>query len=257
MRESITAWIVNYIQENSIKDKPVTTWQSPLVAIASANDPLFSELQTIVTLDHLLPTDLLAGAQSVITYFLPFSRAINLSNLHNRESSAEWATAYIETNKLISSVNNHISQQLAELGYRAAVVPPTHNFDKETLISHWSHKHVAYIAGLGTFGINHLLITAKGCNGRLGSLVTDMVMQASPRPSFEYCLSKYNGSCGSCRERCPQDVLASQEYDRQRCYALCLENAAKHQSIGLADVCGKCASQVPCSFIAPAAARVK
>lgn len=254
MRERIRAWIGEYIQDNLTKNRPLTTWEEPLVAIAAANDPLFTDLKRIVAPDHLLPTDLLTDAKSVITYFLPFSRAINLSNHKSRETSVEWARAYIETNQLIVAVNEYLSCKLAELKYRAAVVLPTHNFDQKTLISQWSHKHVAYIAGLGTFGINHLLITAKGCNGRLGSLVTDMVLAATPRPDFEFCLRKYNGSCGSCVGRCPQEVLAGLEFDRQKCYDLCLENAAKLQTIGLADVCGKCASQVPCSFTAPATA---
>lgn len=30
MRESITAWIADYIQENSTKNKPLATWEEPL-----------------------------------------------------------------------------------------------------------------------------------------------------------------------------------------------------------------------------------
>ena len=49
----------------------------------------------------------------------------------------------------------------------------THNFDEAKLVSYWSQKHVAYMAGLGKFGLHHMIITEKGCCGRLGSIVTN------------------------------------------------------------------------------------
>jgi epoxyqueuosine reductase QueG len=44
-------------------------------------------------------------------------------------------------------------------------------FDR--LIPFWSHKHLAYLPGMGRFGTHNLLITPAVCVGRLGSLVTD------------------------------------------------------------------------------------
>ena len=70
-------------------------------------------------------------------------------------------------------------------------------------MSDWSHKHVAYIAGLGSFGRHHMLITDKGCCGRIGSVVTDAAIPATPRSDRERCLFKADGSCGKCLERCP------------------------------------------------------
>lgn len=43
------------------------------------------------------------------------------------------------------------------------------------------------------------------------------------------------------------------DFDRHACYAVCLENGQLHSALGLADVCGKCASIVPCSFTNPVA----
>lgn len=40
-------------------------------------------------------------------------------------------------------------------------------------MSEWSHRHAAYIAGLGIFGINNMLITNKGCVGRIPSFYED------------------------------------------------------------------------------------
>ena len=48
-------------------------------------------------------------------------------------------------------------------------------------------------------------------------------------------------------------ALTEDVYDRQKCYELLLENADIYEEEGLADVCGKCTSVVPCSFMNPVA----
>jgi len=45
--------------------------------------------------------------------------------------------------------------------------------------------------------------------------------------------------------------LTEDGYDRHKCYALLLENAEIYKAHGLADVCGKCSSVVPCSYLNP------
>ena len=124
-------------------------------------------------------------------------------------------------------------------------------------MSDWSHKHVAYVAGLGTFGLHHMLITAQGCGGRLGTLVTDATIKATPRPAHEACLYKHNGTCGACVERCVAGALTETgaNFDRHACYSVCLQNAERHADLGLADVCGRCAVGVPCTSTDPVVSR--
>ena len=118
-------------------------------------------------------------------------------------------------------------------------------------MSDWSHKHVAYIAGIGSFGRHHMLITDKGCCGRLGSVVTDAAIAPTPRSEQERCLFKFDGSCRKCEQRCPAKALEADPFRRHACYDRLLENARLHERHGLADVCGKCAAIVPCSFTDP------
>jgi len=132
-----------------------------------------------------------------------------------------------------------------------AVTPATHHFDPVKLISDWSHRHIAYIAGLGRFGVNHMLITASGCCGRFGSFVTSLELELDPRPGKEACLYYHDGSCLECVGRCPRDALAADVFDRHACYGQCLENAARFKAMGTADVCGKCLAGVPCSIMDP------
>ncbi len=233
-----------------------TRWGRPLVGVASAGDPLFPELKRVASPSHLLPDDLLAGAGAVVTFFLPFERSVGLSNISGDMASAEWATAYIETNELIRAVCAYMKGWLEAAGYRAAVTPPTHDFDDGALMSAWSHRHVAFVAGLGRFGLNNMLITEAGCCGRLGSFVTSLELEPDIRATAEACLYRHDGSCHRCVTRCVGDALFTDRFDRRACYDVCLRNERLHASLGAADVCGKCLVAVPCAFVDPVARRI-
>ncbi|MGB9792794.1 MAG: epoxyqueuosine reductase [Thermacetogeniaceae bacterium] len=251
MNSFVAGFIVDFVLRYPSEKRTRTRWLKPLVAFADSNDPLFGVLKDAVGPDHLLPSDILSGARSVIAYFLPFDRSVAESNASGREASPDWALAYVETNALISELNSALAAELERLGYRAAVIPPTHNFDREKLMSSWSHRHAAYIAGLGKFGLNNMLITARGCCGRLGTLVTDAPLEPTPREEGECCLYKLNGSCKSCIKRCVNGALAEGRYDRRKCYEMCRENAKRFDDLGSPEVCGKCMVGIPCSFERP------
>ncbi len=226
-------------------------WRRPLLAFADAEDERFRSLKLSVSPTHLMPRDLLASARTVVCFFVPFSEEVPRSNVQGREASALWAKAYLETNALIGAINERIKERLLELGFESATTPATHNFDERRLMSDWSHRHIAHIAGLGSFGLHNLLITEMGCCGRLGSLVTSAPIPPSRTPHKERCLFKARGTCKACARRCAFGALREDGYDRHRCYEICLENAALHSSMGFADVCGKCSCGVPCSTSSP------
>jgi epoxyqueuosine reductase QueG len=230
-----------------------TAWKPPLIAYANAHDPLFEQLKQIIGPAHLTPRELLPGAESVIAYFLPFRERIAHSNRDTGPASHDWAVAYTETNTLIATINRRLIETLEHDGYATVAPPPTHVFDKEALVSNWSHKHVAYIAGLGTFGLHHMLITAEGCAGRLGTLVTNGSAAPTARYTHEACLHKHNGSCTACVKRCTFGALTVDAFDRRACYRVCQDNSSLFPNAGHADVCGKCASAVPCSYTDPVA----
>jgi epoxyqueuosine reductase QueG len=204
---------------------------------------------------------LLDGAVSVVCYFIPFAPVVAKSNYDGDRCSREWVYAYTETNALIEELNRVLEITLAGLNVRCRGIAPTHDFDQTTLTSRWSHRHAAYVAGLGTFGVHNLLITELGCCGRLGSMIVDRQLAPTKRPSFEYCLFYRNGSCLRCVERCGFKALGLQDdavsgekrifFDRYRCYEVCLENAAAYRDMGIADICGKCAVKVPCATVNP------
>jgi epoxyqueuosine reductase QueG len=230
-------------------------WREPLAAFAPAGDRRFLSLKKQVSPSHLLPEDLLPGARGVICFFIPFHERIIEGNAEGAAASREWAEAYLYTNELIARISRDLGGLLAEGGFGSALIPATHNFDEERLVSDWSHRHVAHIAGLGSFGINNMLITEKGCCGRFGSLVTGWAPEPAVSPgaegAAEYCLHRRKGGCGLCQKRCPAGAYRDGVFNRRVCYDRCLENARLHRAAGFADVCGKCLCGLPCSASAP------
>ncbi|MDR1930808.1 MAG: hypothetical protein LBQ44_09310 [Treponema sp.] len=233
-------------------------WKQALVSCLPLNGGVDTGwLKDAVSPSHLLPADIVPGAKSVVCYFIPFREQVAQSNTEGQEASELWALAYVKTNELIALINEALESRFLEEGFRSGKIPATHNFDEEKLISAWSHRHLAFLAGLGSFGMNNMLITKRGCCGRFGSLVTDWEYPLPvPAAAGEYCLAKRKpGSCGLCLKRCPAGAYDGGRFDRRACYGLCLKNAEKHKALGYADVCGKCLTGLPCSFSAPALRR--
>lgn len=251
MQKLIETIIRSFVEDYPANNNLPKLWQRPLVAFAQARDERFLRLKDSVSPTHAMPWELLPNAETVIVYFIPFIKMVGESNIEHRFSSRMWAETYIKTNKLINELNSLLQQGLKSRGYQTAPIQATHNFNETTLISDWSHRHVARIAGLGEFGLNNMLITESGCCGRLGSLITDLPIEPLPAEEKHYCLFYKNGSCGQCVKHCPNQALTFAGFDRHRCYETCLENAEEYSALGLADVCGKCTVGLPCSYRNP------
>ena len=244
----IKSTIIEYESDNQLENM----WNEPLIEIISVENNGTKDLKQIISLEHFLPTDILSDARSIISFFVPFHENIVNSNISGTFASREWALAYIKTNTLLEKISNDIEIFMKEKGYKTGKIPPTHNFDKSKLISNWSHRHIAYIAGLGTFGINNMLITKYGCCGRFGSIVLNYEFDEYSKINKlkEKCLNKLNGTCGKCLNKCKVKAYEN-KFNRHKCYEQCLKNAEIYKNIGYAAVCGKCLVGLPCSIKIP------
>jgi epoxyqueuosine reductase QueG len=239
--------ITGAIQQEVFGASTVTRYREPLVGFVSASDRRFSDLGRLATPTHLLPQDLLQGAQSVVSFFLPFDHSVVEANSQSKVKVArEWAIAYAETNILIGEITAHLIDLLSRHGVLAAAEPATGNFDPVTLISRWSHKSMAVLAGLGSFGLNHLVITDAGCAGRLGSLVIDAELPIPAPVAKERCRYYHNGGCMECVNRCPVNALSESGIDKQRCWLQCQRTKEAYEPKGQSKGCGKC-SVGPCA----------
>lgn len=263
MKEKITNMIHRFVKDYEEKADISTKWGEPLVGFADANHPDLLNLKELITPTHGLPTDVLSDASIVIAYFVPFTKELAATNGISRDiASAEWALAYEETNAMFGKLNEYIIEELKKIGYRAGVSPEATTFDQKILKSNWSHRHFARVAGMGTFGVNNMLINKIGCCGRYSTIVTNLDAQPDEPLPGEYCLYKKNGSCGVCVKRCPAGALTLDGYDRHKCYTVLRKNAELYTEFGSSyadesgeqansvgsEVCGKCVVNMPCSF---------
>ncbi len=234
-------------------EKPI--WRRPLLATALV-DRRFERLREMAAPDHLLPGDLLPGARSVVVFFVPFTASLAEENHPGPFPCRNWGLAYQATNRLIEKLCGAIRDHLEKQGHRCALTPATHNFDPRRLMARWSHKHLAYLCGLGRFGINAQFITPAGCAGRLGSLATTAPLGDHPLVGeAELCLHKRGHDCLQCAARCPVQAVTLEGIDRRRCWKRLIFNLEKGPTLsGLESsthVCGKCQVNLPCSLAIP------
>ena len=178
-----------------VKNHPKTRYyREPIIGYASASDPLYDQLDELIGNPQIHPKNMLA--------------------------STILSDAYMYTNELLDKIMKQVQLLLASKGYHSACEPPTENFDHVSKTACWGHKSNAVIAGIGTFGLNHLVITKKGCLGRMNSLVTDAYIPPTQRPDHSYCLFYQTGKCKVCTMNCPSGAIYPDgTIDKKRCDA--------------------------------------
>ena len=221
-------------------------YEAPLVGYAAAYDVYFDTFRNegVVGPDFVTPENWLCGANTVISYFLPFAREIRESNAAAGLPSEEWVSARIDGEVFNNAVRAFLVRLIENLGEKAVAPVLDQRFYIRNNISNWSERHVAFAAGLGTFGLQRGLITDKGNAGRFGSVVTTLRLTPTPRPytdHTDYCLFYSDGSCGLCVKRCPPAAMTKQGKDNKVCSDF-IDNV-----IG----CGKCNTGVPCEYSIP------
>jgi epoxyqueuosine reductase QueG len=262
--EELLQKITNLVLEDkeNYLENGVRFFEPPLIGIANASDLLFKELKKreVVGEVHFLPRELLPQACSVVSYFLPYSREIRQSNYQKKIVSEEWMHSRFLGEAFNNKVRKFLVELLVALGGQAIspVLEEKYHVDYEYYRSNWSERHVAFTAGLGTFGLNRGLITQKGISGRFGSAITTLKLEETPRPYenvFQYCPWMKDGSCGSCIERCPAGAITDKGMDKHRCrqHLLNSEQAreAKEKFNYTYNACGKCLTNVPCEDRVP------
>lgn len=235
-------------------------YDTPIFAVASAEDPLFLQLREPEVMGEgaFLPSDWLKNAKSVISFFLPFTDAVKNSNRAAPvKASDEWLHARIEGQIAVDALGKYICSLLENEGFDAVYPSGDARLSPiAPLVLNWSERHVAYICGLGTFGLSKGLITEKGMAGRFGSVVTSALLPVTERPystPFEYCTM-----CGACQKKCPANAIdASKGVIDGKSHGICAPfvNATKLPPAGPHNRsrygCGKCQVGVPCESKIP------
>jgi len=240
--------IVTLIEKEVASARTQTRYRQPLISIADIKKKEFKQLKSVIGEYHPMLDDLLPSAQSIVVFFLPFSKHIIMANAQSPYVAKEWAVAYMETNDLIRHICDTLVCALNDIGIEVAWEPPTGSVEGK-LGARWSHKSAAVLAGLGSFGLNRLVITDSGCAGRFGSLILDVKLMPSVRKFRERCLHFYDKSCGKCAEQCPTNAIkTSGEFDGTICRQYLEEVESYFNDLPRSNVCGNCSVGLPCSI---------
>ena len=257
---------LNYVGE-SVAIAPevvgLRMYDAPIVGYGAADDPWFDRLQNEEAVGHQFekPDFWLPGAKTVISFFAPKSERVREDNAKVMgEPSIYWLHARKEGQDFIDGLCRRIMELLAEQGYRAVAPSLDSRFQTGAVrlnqageayqypfTSNWSERHVAYVCGMGTFGLSRGLITEKGIAGRFGSVITDWVAEPKPREYtgiYDWCIM-----CGLCGVNCPADAITIEKgKDHPTCSAYLRSIPERfHPRYG----CGKCQVAVPCERTAP------
>jgi len=229
----------------------IRLFDRPLMGVADARDPLFERFKDpeVIGPGHLMPEDILPGAESVVSFFFPLSRPIQESNAGGRETSALWLHGRIEGQRFIAQFIADAAEFLRSEGCAASA--PLHSGlfrvndvqAGEPFGSNWSDRHIAYAAGLGTFGLSRGLITEAGMAGRLASLVTAAKLPPDKRPYtgiYDYCIR-----CGACVRACPAGAISLERGKEHLPCAAWVQSTKERYAPRYG--CGKCQCGLPCS----------
>ena len=246
-------------------------FDEPLVGFVKGNDPIFKELKSIIGPHHYTPQEIMAWQAeknnvppppaeelTVVSYVMPITRATKQQNAKRTEYTGErWAQTRLSGEIFSQEFTREIVTYLMNSGVLAIAPDVTPLFNKKRYpnvgwASPWSHRHIAYAAGLGTFGMHDFLITEKGCSHRLGSFVVNKQLEPNrhrPDDIHAYCLQYQGKQCLKCAKRCPVDAITKEDaHDKEACYkhvANSLKYCLKNYHIFIYG-CGICATGVPC-----------
>jgi len=152
--------------------------------------------------DKINPYLLMENAKSAIVYLIPYNvGVIKPSNI----SRYSWVRDYHEVAlELSNQINDFLSAQIPDYEGRA--------FCDITPIP---QKYLAYLAGLGFFGDNKLLINEKyGSWFFIAHILTNYPFMPDA-PLKKACMH-----CGKCIKACPRGVLGKEKPDFNHCISM-------------------------------------
>lgn len=251
----------------------ISMWQEPLIGIAAGDDPYFLKLKEHIGKFHWTPAeafalkygnDIAPSNLRVISMAFPQSKEAKTDQRSAKVFPCDkWLVSRGEWEPLMQVFSGRLVATLENLGIRAVSIDLQKEFHLEKspnlgIASTWSHRHAAYAAGLGTFGLTDAIITEKGTAVRITSLIVEAPLDITPRTydaPYDWCLHYQGKKCGLCVPRCPADALDLYEktsgHNKDKCaeyedYAL---DNLYPEHITRGDYifgCGICQVAIPC-----------
>lgn len=244
-----------------------------LVGFVSGDDLIFEEYKSIIGKFHLTPKEAFKwhcdeqgindsfGKLSVVAYILPISEETKRQNYENSKKvhgmpGERWANTRLYGEESNTNLQVYLIDELKKIGINAFSpyvekklfeIKPVH--ENGVWASNWSHRHMCFAAGLGSFGLSDGFISEKGIAHRCGSIIIEheLPSDASNRPEdpYEYC-----NNCGDCIENCPVNAISFENrHDKTVCSSFVFSTVPyinEHYKIDIYS-CGFCQCNVSCS----------
>jgi epoxyqueuosine reductase len=173
---------------------PVGRWEHPPKELPNSLSPWIPE--------EFWPHSIYPEAKTVIVIGLPVSLPIV-----ETAPSIYYHELYKTVNSMLDSKAYEISNYLNEKGFGAIYLPRDAYGDIKILIdkpfAFFSHKHAAYLAGLGSFGHNNVLLTPEyGPRVRFTSIFTTAKIKGDRIKTKDLCIH-----CLLCVKNCPVGAI--------------------------------------------------
>lgn len=277
IESTIAAFLADPAKNNLGPGNPDPAWGDFLVGYSAGDDDLYLSLKEVIGAFHWTPaeafrvaalsasdSDSIQGASvapsqlTVVSWALCQTEATKAANrLETLMPSEPWARARMFGQAANVALHQELIAALAGCGHTAVApgLSPRWQEDgagSDRWASTWSERHVAYVCGLGTFGLCGGLITKKGKAVRLGSLVVRARIPPTERPysgPFDHCLYLSRGLCGLCVVRCPVGSVSRERRDKPACSRHLRPRSEKYvrEHYGFEGyACGLCQTGVPC-----------
>jgi epoxyqueuosine reductase len=238
-------------------------WDAPFFGVSKGDDLYYDFLKEHIGTFHWSPLEAFrlkypgqGDASQLRVVSICFPQTMESKDSQSQETvcpSREWIVSRGEWEPLIREFSEKLTKTLADFGVRSASIDMlpglmVHKDGNFGLSATWSHRHAAYISGLGTFGLSDGLITEKGKAVRFTTLIIEAPFEVKPLPYVnhqEWCLFYKNGSCGVCISRCPIDAITEQGHDKDACDGYeywPTDIDGTNYKIG----CGLCQAGIPC-----------
>ncbi|HME55018.1 MAG TPA: epoxyqueuosine reductase [Candidatus Lokiarchaeia archaeon] len=273
-KDIVSGEITRFVQEDDgnrlgmLDNSPI--YQAPLVGFVSGDDPIFMQLKSVIGKFHLTPREALTKCMAirglelsgdspvgVISYILPISQVTRDQNAGMDDRPSErWAHTRLFGQQFNDKLQLHVTEFLEQQGFAACAPELDKGIFKQVTdktvgwASTWSQRHVAYAAGLGTFGLSDGLITPAGKAHRIGSIVVNQELDSPERPAdiHAYCLYFQDGGCMACARRCPSGAITENGHDKNACGEFVFSQVEYiRETYGInMYACGLCQTGVPC-----------
>jgi len=157
------------------------------------------------------PQEVMPGVKSVIVLGVGVPRGAFDTLPKGR---AEYTNTLMAATATLRIIAFQIAKIIEKEGDKATIVPTEGSefgywyADLETLKANLSIKYAVHCAGLGSFGMNHLLITKEfGPRVRMTAILTDAPLETEENAQLPF-INKTCSSCMKCIEVCPAGAIS-------------------------------------------------